>query len=233
MQSPEYSGFPDMRQPARRPRPSTARATLSVNNCLTRRPRRGSPCHPDCGLHLACRPSRQQQVGDIGASNEQHYTGKRHQQSQALSRVLCQSANSACGRQHQCPLLRNPAAVAVPHAGSAFSAIQPLLQFQRDLRFHMSWRNSRLQATHHVQPVKIRLVQQRELTLRSRFNRQRQPEVRGRLGQPDPKKFRGANSHNGERKSVEGECRSDNRRIAGLEVLPGALAHYTSGGAPA
>ena len=88
-------------------------------------------------LQLARRSTRQQQVGDVRTSDQQHQSGERHQQVQALLVVPGHLGHATRRRNHQNFLLRDSATVTVADCGLALATIQPLLQFDRDFRLHL------------------------------------------------------------------------------------------------
>ena len=109
----------------------TASNALSVSNWRTSRARRAPSAKRTEVCSLACRSARQQQVGDVRTSDQQHQSGERHEQVQALLVVPGHLGHATGRRNHQNFLLRDLATVTVaglwsrPRHYSAIAAVRP------------------------------------------------------------------------------------------------------------
>jgi hypothetical protein len=168
------------------------------------------------------RAPRQQQIGDIGAGDQQHQPRDAHEQPQSRGRLGLQNGNSAAGRRYQ-DLLFADARPALRR--NARLDGKPLLQLSRDLRLNAGCPDFRFHPSDDVQPMET-LGQQCIRSIKERLGGQRQPEIRRIGNYTIPEKARRSDASNRVGGLIDGEGGADHRSIQAEMLLPGAIAHH-------
>ena len=189
-------------------------------------PARGAERQPDRGLAATRDGAGQQQVGDVGAGDQQHQRAHAEQDAQAAAVLLAHDADAGAGRDHRDRLLRQ----VLDHAGHpvgrvAGIVLQPLPQDAGQPRAHAVRRRVRLQPADHAQPRRHRLAQQRRLAGDQRLLVQRDPQVRRIAAQRLAEEAGAGHADDGERVPLEDEGGADDLRIGAVGARPGVMAH--------
>ena len=189
-------------------------------------PARGAERQPDRGLAAPRDGAGQQQVGDVGAGDQQHQRAHAEQDAQAAAVLLAHDADAGAGRDDRDRLLRQ----ILDHAGHpvgrvAGIVLQPLAQDAGQPRAHAVGRRVRLQPADHAQPRRHRLAQQRRLAGDQRLLVQRDPQVRRIAAQRLAEEAGAGHADDRERVPLEDEGGADDLRIGAVGARPGVMAH--------
>ena len=184
-------------------------------------PSRRAHREPDRRLTAPRHRAREQQVGDVGAGDEQHEPAHAEENLQAAAVLLFHDADARAGRHHGDHLLRQRADdVGHPVRRVAGLVLHPLVQDAGEPRAHAVGRRARTQPSDHAQPRGHRLAQDRRLAVDQRFLLERNPQV-GRVGAERlAEESRRRDPGDGERVSLDEERGADDRRIAAVGALP-------------
>ena len=185
---------------------------------------RRSEGQPQSGLGAIGSPPCEEEVGDIGASDEQDQSRDRHEQTQARSVVRLHPVHAA-GRRHEMDvLLRDVAPVAL--RDDFRMAVEPLLQFDREPSLCPLRRDFRSQSSDEIKPLGHGVVQQPVI----RLGDQGQPEIGRIAAQRVAVELRRGHSCNRVRSAVDIDRRADHGWIEPEVLLPSVIAHHRHAG---
>ena len=167
--------------------------------------------------------ARQQQVRNVGASDQQHQAGNDHQQVKTFRAVVLEVGDPAFGGRNHDVLLVDPRAVL---GREVRLGAQPVLELCGDLRLNARRIGPGLQSANDEEPVHSRAVQQCGLPIVGRLGGQGQPEIR-RIGTQLISEESGrGNSNDGEGEIVDVQGGADDRGIEPEMLLPCTVAHH-------
>ena len=227
---PAAAAVPSARPARRARRPSPASSRLSVSSWRMSLAARRAEREPNRELLLPRRRAREQQVGDVGAHDQQHqrHDDAEHGDGAEVRRVHVVDA-AAAGIDAQ---------VRAPAYGLRLLAIGRSRRQRREIRsrsprapcaerrrrdcLHLRGGDAGLQPAHHLQPPESRRCEQRRVgrqgrsaALRAGFERERQRHI-GRVADRllDAGEFRREHADDRDRDVVHADRRADDARVA-------------------
>ena len=182
--------------------------------------------HPDRRLRTRGGAARQQQIGDVGARNQQHQSRDDAEQPQAGGRIALEGAHATAGRREMNLLFADLGAVMGRQI--RIRAEVPL-QLRRNLRLDACRMGFRFQPPDDIEPMGAATQQGVRRSVKRRLGPQGQPEVRRIGAQTVPEESRRRNAGNRVRHLVDRQRGANDRGIQPKVLLPGAIAHHGHG----
>ncbi len=182
---------------------------------------------PQGDLSAARRGTGQEQVGDVGARDQEDQRADRQQDLQAAPVRLLHLADAAAGghdvdhlpgqvlHETRDPVCRVPGAV-----------LQPVPQRARKPRRDAFHRGAGAQSSDDAEPRRDRLAKQRAVAVDQGLLLDGQPEIRRIAAKRLAKEPRGRDADDRERMILYDERRADDRCVAAVLFLPGAVAQH-------
>ena len=171
--------------------------------------------------------AREQQVGDVGAGDQQHQSAHAEQDAQAAAVLLPHDADAAA-RRHDRDHLPRQALDHVRHPVRRIARVvlHPLAQDAGEPRADAVGRRAGREPADHAQPRGDRLAQERRVAVDQRLLVQRNPQI-GRIAAQRLAEEPGRrHADDRERMPLDDERGADDRRIAAVGALPDVMAHH-------
>ena len=184
----------------------------------------------NCGLAAPCHRSCQQQIGDIGACNQEHKATNGKENLQTAT-VLFFHHGNACPGRHDVDELFGKSVNYVRHPVGRITGIglHPLPQDRSQPRSHSGNRSTGAQAADHTKPRGNGLMQQRTVPIDHRLLLHGNPEVWRIAAQGLAKKSRRSNSNYGEGMALYHEHRAHNGSVGAISCFPSVVAEHDNG----
>ena len=183
--------------------------------------------HPYCRLRPPRDRSREQQVRDVGAGDQQHEPAHGHQQLQAAGVLLFHDPDAGAGRDDRDRLLRQQVLdVRQPVRRPARVTRDPLAQDVGEPWRDAVSRGAGLEAADDAQPGGDRLAQQRVGAGDHRFVLKRDPEVGWVVAQRIAEEARRRHAGDRERVPLDDQRLADERLIAAVGRFPRVMAEH-------
>ena len=190
-------------------------------------PARRANGHAHCRLAAPRHPPRQQQVGHVRASDQQHQATHSKKDLQAAPVLLFHLGYARARRNHGDVLVRQQALQFGHPVGRIAAVIQkPLPQDSRQPGRQSRNARAGAQPANHPQPRRNRLPQERAFAVDQRLLLQGNPDVRRIAAQCFAKKTRRRDAGDRERMSFNYVRRTHHRRITAIRSLPHVIAQH-------
>ena len=190
----------------------------------------GSNGHAQGGLAAAGDRANEQEVGDVGAGDEQHQAADRQQNLQAATVLFFHDRDTGTGGHHIDDLLGQVMDdFGHPVGGVAGVVLHPLAQESGEARRHSRGGGSRPQPTDYAQPRGDWLTQQRTVAIDQWLLLHGNPDI-GRIAlQSFAEKSGGRDTDDRERTAFHNESSSNHRGVGSVDGLPGAMTENHNG----
>jgi hypothetical protein len=185
---------------------------------------------PDRGLAAPGDRAGEQQVGDVGARDEQHQPAHAKQKLQAAPVLLLHDPDAGAGGHHVDHLARQCLDhVRHPVGGIARIVLHPLVQDAGEPRADAVDRGVRPNPADHAQPGRNRLLEDGRVAVDERLLLERNPQI-GRIASQRLAEEPGRR-HADDREGVsfDDQGRANERGIAAVGALPRVVAHHDGG----
>ena len=135
---------------------------------------------PDGALAAASEATREQEIGEVGAGDQQH-RGRYTQQKPQCRRITAPHGGDSGAGRIELDAAAGDLFSPLGGDGRSFTHQEPILQRRRQTLLRLRRGEARPQPTHEVEPVQIGGVDQTELRIQMATRGDREPEA-GRIG---------------------------------------------------